>query len=59
VKILDRLGISAGEVLFIDDKEANTAAAANVGIVTETFTPSAGTRPVSELRRVLKKYGLM
>ena len=59
VKILNRLELSPGEVLFVDDKDPNTSAAASVGIRTETFMPSAGTRPSSEMQRVLKKYGLM
>lgn len=56
--ILERLGRSPREVLFIDDIEANTKAAASVGIYTETFTPPSGTRPADELRRVLERHGL-
>jgi putative hydrolase of the HAD superfamily len=55
--ILERLGRSPQEVLFIDDIEANTRAAASVGIHTETFTPPSGTSPADEMRRVLERHG--
>ena len=54
--ILERLGRPYHEVLFIDDIEANTRAAASVGIHTETFTPASGT-PADEMRRVLGRHG--
>jgi putative hydrolase of the HAD superfamily len=56
--ILQRLGRSAEEVLFIDDREPNTAAAASIGIRVETFTPPPGTPAVDEMRRVLRAHGL-
>ena len=56
--ILERLGRSPYEVLFIDDLEANTRAAASVGIHAETFTPPSGTRPADEMRRVLGRHGV-
>jgi putative hydrolase of the HAD superfamily len=55
--ILERLGRPPQDVLFIDDLEANTRAAASVGIHTETFTPPSGTRPADEMRRVLGRHG--
>jgi putative hydrolase of the HAD superfamily len=57
--ILQRLGRSPQDVLFIDDIEANTRAAASVGVHVETFTPPAGTRPAEEMRRVLERRGLV
>ena len=48
VAILERLGRAPQEVLFIDDKEPNTMAAAGVGIHVETFTPGPGTSPADE-----------
>jgi HAD superfamily hydrolase (TIGR01509 family) len=56
--ILERLSRPPQEVLFIDDIEANTQAAASIGIHTETFTPRSGTRPADEMRRVLGRYDL-
>lgn len=55
--ILNRVGRSPQEVLFIDDKEPNTMAAASIGIHAQTFTPKPGTSPVDEMRRVLSDYG--
>lgn len=56
--ILETLGRSPQELLFIDDIEANTRSAASVGIYTETFTPASGTRPADEMRRVLARHGV-
>lgn len=55
--ILETLGRSPDEVLFVDDIEANTRSAARVGIFTETFTPPSGTRPADEIRRILRRHG--
>ena len=56
--ILERLGRSAQEVLFIDDKQPNARAAASIGIHAETFTTSPRTAPVDEMRRLLGDYGI-
>jgi putative hydrolase of the HAD superfamily len=55
--ILERLDRSPQEVLFIDDLEPNTRAAASIGIHAETFVPPSGTRPADEMRRVLGRHG--
>jgi putative hydrolase of the HAD superfamily len=56
--ILETLSLSAQDVLFVDDVEANTNGAASVGIHAETFIPTQGIRPVDEMRRLLRRYGL-
>lgn len=45
-----RLGVSAGEVLFVDDLPANIAAATGLGFHTHRF---AGTDPLRELQLLL------
>ena len=55
--ILEKLGRTPREVLFIDDIAANTSAASSVGIHTETFAPPSGTNPADEMRRVLGRHG--
>jgi putative hydrolase of the HAD superfamily len=56
IALLERLGRSRDETLFLDDMEAITTAA--VGIRSELFVPPPGTRPVDEMRRILRRNGL-
>jgi putative hydrolase of the HAD superfamily len=52
---LDRLGLPAGTVLFVDDVLANVESARSVGLVAEHFVKDAG-RP--ELDRILALHDL-
>jgi putative hydrolase of the HAD superfamily len=52
---LDRLGLPAGQVLFVDDVLANVESAREVGLVAEHFAKDAG-RP--ELDRILALHDL-
>jgi putative hydrolase of the HAD superfamily len=52
---LDRLGVPAGQVLFVDDVLANVESAREVGLVAEHFAKDAG-RP--ELDRILALHDL-
>lgn len=52
---VDRLGLAAGEVLFVDDVSANVESARSVGLVAELFAKDAG-RP--ELERILALHDL-
>ena len=52
---VERFGLPAGQVLFVDDVPANVEAARGVGLVAEDFTRDAG-RP--ELDRILARHGL-
>ncbi len=53
--ILAALQVSASEVLFIDDNEANVAGALGVGLRAEVYDLSAGVPALVEL---LRRYGL-
>ena len=55
--ILDSLSLPSEAVLFIDDMEANVAAAARVGIHAELFAPETATDAVNEMQRILSRYG--
>lgn len=50
--LLDRLGCTAGEVLFVDDREVNVEAARAVGIASHRFAHAAG------VRRFLADHGV-
>ena len=52
---VERLGLPAGQVLFVDDVQANVDAAAGVGLVAHLFAKDAG-RP--ELERILALHDL-
>jgi putative hydrolase of the HAD superfamily len=52
---LDRLGLPAGQILFVDDVLANVESAREVGLVAEHFAKDAG-RP--ELDRILALHDL-
>ena len=54
-RALDRLGLPAGQVLFVDDVLANVESARSVGLVAEHFAKDAG-RP--ELDRILALHDL-
>jgi putative hydrolase of the HAD superfamily len=56
--ILDSLSLPSEAVLFIDDKEANVAAAARVGIHAELFAPELATGAAEEMQRILSRYGI-
>jgi len=45
-------------VLFIDDVDANVAAAESVGIRAELFAPSSPEGAVAEMHRVLSSHGI-
>jgi HAD superfamily hydrolase (TIGR01509 family) len=53
--ILDTIELPAGSVLFIDDNEANVAAAIEVGLRSELFSLDTGTDP---LYGILRRHGL-
>jgi len=44
LRLLDRLDVAAAEVAFIDDREENVAAAAELGFPAHRFIDAAGTR---------------
>lgn len=52
---VEQIGVTAGQVLFVDDVLANVEAARSVGLVAEQFAKDAG-RP--ELDRILALHGL-
>ncbi len=52
---VERIGLPAGQVLFVDDVSANVEAARSVGLLAEQFAKDAG-RP--ELDRILALHGL-
>ena len=52
---LDRLGLPAAEVLFIDDLPVNVDGARKAGLVAEVFAKDGGR---AELDRVLARHGL-
>jgi putative hydrolase of the HAD superfamily len=56
--ILDALKIAPHAVLFIDDVEANVAAASSVGIRAELFAPESPAEAVAEMHRILFRHGL-
>lgn len=56
--ILDSLKLPPRAVLFIDDVDANVAAAESVGIRAELFAPSSPAGAVAEMRRVLSSHGI-
>lgn len=53
--VVERLGLPAGQVLFVDDVAANVESARSVGLVAEHFAKDAG-RP--ELDRILALHDL-
>ncbi|MDX3002297.1 HAD-IA family hydrolase [Kribbella solani] len=53
--ILSTIDVPASEVLFIDDSQANVAAASTVGLRAEAYDLSAG---VPALRDLLRRYDL-
>ena len=56
--ILADLALSAGEVLFLDDKPRNLAGASEVGIHTEQFVNGRDGRAHQALRQLLERYGI-
>ena len=52
---VEQIGVPAGQVLFVDDVQANVDGARSVGLVAELFAKDAG-RP--ELDRILALHGL-
>jgi putative hydrolase of the HAD superfamily len=56
--ILSALGLPPGRVLFIDDNEANVAAALDLGMNAAVFQPASGVEPGSLMRSILSRYGL-
>lgn len=53
--IVQRLGVPAGDVLFVDDVPANVEGARQAGIHAELFEQHGG---VNELNRILAEYGI-
>jgi 2-haloacid dehalogenase/putative hydrolase of the HAD superfamily len=51
--VLERTGLAAGDLLFVDDSAANIAAAAALGFHTHHFTDPAALRPAVE------RFGLL
>lgn len=54
--VLESLGSEGREVIFVDDKPKNTAAAATLGIHAITYNPNT---IVSEIRRITKPVSQM
>lgn len=54
--ILESLNVAPDAVLFIDDMEANVAAAESVGIRAELFAPESPATAAAELHRILVGY---
>ncbi len=54
--ILEELGLPPGEVLFIDDVEANVDAARRLGIAASVFQPGPGVEPHELMRRILAEH---
>lgn len=53
--IVERIGVPADEVLFVDDVPANVAGAREVGIRAEHFAQHGG---IAELNRILAGHGI-
>ena len=53
--ILERIGRTAAETLFIDDNESNVEGAASIGLHAELFPRDAG---AVVMREILRKYSL-
>ena len=56
--ILATLELPPGRVLFIDDHEANVAAALDLGMNAAVFQPGPGVEPGSLMRSILSEHGL-
>ena len=56
--ILASLELPPERVLFIDDNEANVAAALDLGMNAAVFQPEPGGEPGSLMRSILSKHGL-
>ena len=56
--ILADLELPPERVLFIDDNEANVAAALGLGMNAAVFQPGPGVEPVSLMRSILSEHGL-
>ena len=56
--ILSALELPSERVLFIDDHEANVAAALDLGMNAAVFQPAPGVEPGSLMRSILSKHGL-
>ena len=56
--ILAALELPPVQVLFIDDHEANVAAALDLGINAAVFQPGPGVEPGSLMRSILSEHGL-
>jgi putative hydrolase of the HAD superfamily len=56
--ILASLELPPERVLFIDDHEANVAAALDLGMNAAVFQPAPGVEPGSLMRSILSKHGL-
>ena len=56
--ILASLELPPVQVLFIDDHEANVAAALDLGINAAVFQPGPGVEPGSLMRSILSEHGL-
>lgn len=56
--ILAALELPPERVLFIDDNEANVAAALDLGMNAAVFQPAPGVEPGSLMRSILSEYGL-
>ena len=56
--ILASLELPPERVLFIDDNEANVAAALDLGINAAVFQPGPGVEPGSLMRSILSEHGL-
>jgi len=56
--ILRSLNLAPQAVLFVDDVEANVAAAGSVGIRAELFAPEPATDSVEEMQRILSRHDI-
>lgn len=55
--VIDALRLPPDQVLFIDDRQENVAAARDAGIRAALFQPPPGTESAQELRRLLEAAG--
>ena len=56
--VLEKISYAPGEALFIDDREENVAAAAEVGLLAALFVAKSSARPRECMLELLSRHGL-